>query len=172
MVGTTTSVLVGNDVWDIFSESENYVFDKHYYDIIKTAKSFSLSDFSSTSTNISPPQSGKIYKIYFDSLPEWAINDVNQSLTEASNYWYDKDGVKFQRVYNENDSDFQVYWTKNYGHPQLGYNYYSLIEIGLGDDVCAAQWQPYSQDTVNETITHEIGHALGHDHSNDPNDVI
>ena len=171
IVGTSTYVMDGNDTWQIISESDEHVFEKYSYDISKTINSFSTAALSFPPVVISPTYDTS-YKVYFDELPNWASINIDNILNSASNYWGERDRVTFERVYDENKSNFLVQWTKNYGHPTLGYNYADLIDVGLGSDDCIGAWQPYSEQSVSDTLTHELGHAIGYGHSDNLSDIM
>ena len=169
MISTTTYIIDGNAVWQIISESEEFVFERYSYDIANAIQSFKT---GSTSVTYGTPTSGTSYKIYFEELPSWAIIDINQMIKSSSEYWEKRDGIKFERVYNINQADVQVGWTKNFGHTTVGYQYVDLIQLGLGDDACIGIWQPFSQNTVSDIFTHELGHFLGYEHTNDVSDIM
>ena len=160
MIGTTTNIYDGNDIWEIISESDEFVFEKHIDIISETIESFRLGSYTA-STFV--PSSNTSYKIYFEELPEWSEFDVDSAVRDATNYWNDRDGITFSRTYDPNNADMYVSWIKNYGHNLLGTYILGNIDVGLGDDSCYGTWQPYSQQTASETLTHEIGHHLGYD---------
>lgn len=169
MVGTNTFVMDGNHYWQILSESEEHVFEKYSYDVFEAIYSFTTTAPSEFTIS---PTSGVSYKIYFDELPSWAPIHVDQILKSASDYWNIRDGITFQRVYDDNQSDISISWTKNSGQVTLGYAYYDLIQVGLGDDFCNGDWQPFSQKSVADILTHELGHAIGYEHIDDVSDVM
>ena len=162
MVWTFTHIYDGYDVWQISSESEDYVFDKHLDSIAELVESFRIGD-ATTSAPTFIPSSNTSYKIYFEELPEWSEFDVDSAVRDATNYWNDRDGITFSRTYDLNNADMYVSWIKTYGHNLLGTYIVGNIDVGLGDDSCSGLWQPYSQQTASETLTHEIGHHLGYD---------
>ncbi len=174
ITGTTTNINVGNDVWQIISESDDYVFEKHFDSIAETVSSFRLVDVSESVPTFTP-SSNTHYKIYFEELPEWSDFDIDSAVDDATNYWNNRDGITFSRTFNVNDADMYVAWIKNYGHSVLGTYISSAIDVGLGNDLCAGTWQPFSQQTTSETLTHEIGHHLGYDdleYSRDTSDIM
>ena len=172
MVWTLTNIYVGNNVWQIFSESEEYMFEKHAYSIGETVGSFRLGDVS---TSTFTPTSNTHYKLYFEELPEWSEFDIDSAVGDATNYWNNRDGITFSRTYDPNDAHMYVSWIKNYGHSVLGTYIGGAIDVGLGNDSCAGTWQPFSQQTASETLTHEIGHHLRYDdleYSPDTSDIM
>jgi hypothetical protein len=174
MVWTFTHIYDGYDVWQISSESEDYVFDKHLDSIAELVESFRIGDVTASTTTFIP-SSNASYKIYFEELPEWSEFNVDSAVRDATNYWNARDGITFSRTYDANDADMYVSWIKNYGHNVLGTYIQANIDVGLGDDFCAGTWQPFSQQTASETLTHEIGHHLGYDdidYSPDTTDIM
>ena len=174
MVSTITNIYSGDSIWQITTESEAYVFDKHFDSIKETVTSFKMGDVT-TSTPTFIPFSDTSYKIYFEELPGWSEFNVDSAVIDATNYWNARDGNTFSRTYDVNDADLYVSWIKNYGHNLLGTYIQSNIDVGLGDDSCSGTWQPYSQQTASETLVHEIGHHLGYDdieYSPDTTDIM
>ena len=175
MIGSTTDIYVGNDIWEIVSESDDYVFEKYHDTIAETVTSFKLGSTAQSSSSTFIPSSNTSYKIYFEELPEWAEFDINSAVRDATDYWKNRDGITFSRTYNVNDADMYVSWIKNYGHNVLGTYLVGNIEVGLGDDLCGGNWMPFSQQTTSETLIHEIGHHLGYDdieYSPDTTDIM
>ena len=175
MVGATTNIYVGNDIWQFVSETDDYIFDEtRSHTIGQIIDSFRLGDVSQSVPTFTP-SSNTHYKIYFEELPEWSEFNIDSAVNDATNYWNNRDGITFSRTYDPYDAQMYVSWIKNYGHSVLGTYIGGAIDVGLGDDLCAGTWQPFSQQTASETLTHEIGHHLGYDdleYSPDTSDIM
>ena len=171
IVAMSAYVLDSAGTWIIWTETDKDMYEKHEYDLYSAVASFEAGRPSAPVT-AGPAPSESAYAVYFEQLPEWSEFDVDSGLRWASEYWEDRDGTVFYRSYNPEHADFVVGWSKNYGHDQLGYNYLRLIDIGLGSDECADNWNPYSQRAVAATLAHELGHGIGYDHAEDSDDLM
>ena len=116
--------------------------------------------------------SGKLkYKVYVEELPYWVDSRHENVIEETIEFWEEIENVEFERTYLESDADISVSWVKDFGGEKMGYAYWSLVEIGLGDSACG-DWRPFSYDHVLEITKHEFGHYLGYDHDNNPNSLM
>lgn len=171
MVSMTAYVLDDAGTWVIWTDTDRDMYEKHEYDLRSAVASFEAGAPSAPVVDRpAPSESG--YAVYFEPLPEWSELDVDWAFRWASDYWEGRDGTVFYRSHDLGDADFMVTWSKNYGHPRMGYNYLGLIEIGLGSDECAGSWNPYSQRDVARTLAHELGHGAGYDHAENPDDLM
>lgn len=119
---------------------------------------------------------GKI-KFYVSPLPSYVDDEVREAV-EHDIQLFDNMGnenIRFQRVYDENDSDLSINWVKNYGTHgrEIGEAIFRAhIKIGLGKDNCFGEWKPFDNVTVQKILWHELGHALGFGHSEKEDNVM
>lgn len=92
---------------------------------------------------------------------------------KVTEYWEKSDKVNFEQVYNLDESDVIVKVVREYNDETLGFTFEGkLLEIGLGDSKCNANFYSYDEETIKKVITHEFGHIIGKQHSNDINDIM
>ena len=121
-----------------------------------------------------PVIAGLIYgsiTYYVEPLPSYSTYNI--TLFDEYLDGRSAEGVKLERVYDENEADFFISWVKDYG-PHIGGVAYSgtSATIGLGSTNCVGDWQHFDDWSITKIAWHEIGHILGYNHSEDPNNIM
>lgn len=115
------------------------------------------------------------YRIYVDSLPNYATYATNV-MSDAITAWENANPqIKFYLTPSLQDADFEVQWIKdNTGGGFSGEALLAshIMQVTLGDSICHGIWQPYSSSTLDRIAEHELGHLLGLQHSSDPSNVM
>ena len=116
-----------------------------------------------------------VIRIYIEPLPSYASYDISSGIDTvvAELERTQLDQLRFQRVYNPNDSDIYISWIKDYGSHTVGEAIFkSHIKVGLGTANCYGEWSPLDAHTILLIFVHELGHSMGFGHSNDPNNIM
>ncbi len=172
------------NVWGIFTGLREYdvVIDKF---LVPESDVLILELLSSSTEHVVQNDSKTLHSISYDEIPDYVDPvAVKAALEDAIDAWEkDNPSIDF-RIVDGPDEDLNIGWVHWMDAGNLGlYTAHNVtlddqivtkhnIDIGLGDDDCASEYQQYSHDALKHTIAHEIGHYLGLRHIDDPNHLM
>ena len=111
--------------------------------------------------------------IYVEELPATADYASNVMYLTTQAWEEANEDLQFLSVKSSVGADFRVNWVRDFGGEKVGYAIGSeFIEVGLGDNKCGEQWNPYSSKYISQIMMHEMGHIFGFEHSDDRDSLM